>query len=198
MAPSLTSFWRHNWDISSISCCSSKNLIMWAKTWQKHCNNAASYFARPGRMCTQLLDVLLVEAFCSLQRTLVERLNSSGFSSIFHPTLELANVYVASRDNVFLLIADKNNNQTLKAFNKTRFRCQFVPPVNIHILSKLSSERGESGLRGIQASLPGSTVQPSVHQVISDNRRLGTRARGHRGRGDTWTMDTLYQVTWTT
>ena len=90
---------------------------------------------------------------------------------------------------VLLLIAQKINNETLKAFNKTRFRRQFVPLVNTYYLTQFRKGRErESGLRGIQASLPVSTVssvQASVHQVISDNRRLGTRARGHRGRGET-------------
>ena len=95
-----------------------------AKTLQQ----CSIVFRTPWPHVHKLLDVLLVEAFCSLQRTLLDRLNSSGFSFIFHPTLELANIFRCIPGQCFCTDCAKNDNETLKAFNKTRFRRQFVPP----------------------------------------------------------------------
>ena len=153
------------------------NFIMWAKTWQKLWNNAASYFARPSRMCTQLLDVLLVEAFCSLRRAQLDGLNSSGFSFIFHPTLELANIYRCIPRQRFLCWSRKKiDNEALKAFQQN----SFSPTVCGPLLVSINSIQRE---RFIQTSLPVQcpVARLSVHQVISDNRRLWEP--GHRGGG---------------
>ena len=162
------------------------NFIMWAKTWQKLWNNAASYFARPSRMCTQLLDVLLVEAFCSLRRAQLDGLNSSGFSFIFHPTLELANIYRCIPRQRFLCWSRKKiDNEALKAFQQN----SFSPTVCGPLLVSINSIQRE---RFIQTSLP---VQcPVAIKSLVTTGDSESRATGEEG--ETWTPSR--QVTWTT
>ena len=145
MAPSLTSFLRHNGDIWSISC-SSKHLIMWAKTWQKHCNNAASYFARPGRMCTNCKMFCSSKLFVLFSKRWLIGLIALVFLSFFILLLNLQTFSAASRDNVFVLIVQKMIMRHQKLSTKLVFADSLCPLVNIN-----SVQRGERA-RGIQAS----------------------------------------------
>ena len=94
------------------------------------------------------------------------------FLSFFILLLNLQTLSAASRDNVFVLIAQKIDNEPLKAFQQN----SFSPTVCGSLLVNINSIQRER--RGLSRRV----CLSSVHQVISDNRRLWDP--GHPGGGE--------------